>query len=173
MRSGNPLSCPISIHLKCGLDYTIGQLSGFSLLPHCQQVLSLRSFRMLTQTLLYRMKSLEADANRAQAVIARARQAQQAKLQSGSFRALAVSSRKIMEINAIGFHCVYFPKTNSGHARKEMKSTSKYRTFPVKRIRCGTTCRLILEKLYHFSLCVDVTIFSFCLLLILISGWKV
>ena len=119
------------------------------------------------------MKSLEADANRAQAVIARARQAQQAKLQSGSFRALAVSPRKIMEINAIGFPCVYFLEENSGHALKEMKSTSKYRTFPVKRIRCGTTCRLILENPDRFSLYVDVTIFWFCLLFILISGWKV
>ena len=128
---------------------------------------------MLTQTLLYRMKSLEADANRAQAVIARARQAQQAKLQSGLFSAHAVSSCKIMEINVIGFLCVYFLKKNSGHARKEMNSTSKYRIFPVKRIRCGTTCRLILEQLDRFSLCVYITIFWFCPLLLLISGWKV
>ena len=78
------------------------------------------------------MKSLEADANRAQAVIVRARQAQQAKLQSGLFSAHAVSSCKIMEINVIGFPYVYFLKKNS---------TSKYGIFPVKRIRCGTTCR--------------------------------
>ena len=64
---------------------TTGQLSGHAPPPHGQRLLSLRSGRVLTQTLFYRMKSLEADANRAQAVIARARQAQQAKLQSGLF----------------------------------------------------------------------------------------